>query len=57
MADLQIGDVVILKSEDSPQMTVKSVDSKRGLVICQWFVDCKELQEGDFPIQSLKKLD
>jgi len=57
MAELKEGDVVELKS-GGPKMTVKS--PKAGMsgneVICQWF-DGKELKNGSFRADSLKKVD
>jgi uncharacterized protein YodC (DUF2158 family) len=51
------GDIVQLKS-GGPQMTVKEAPREPlgGEIICQWFGG-KELEQGWFPPDSLKKAD
>jgi uncharacterized protein YodC (DUF2158 family) len=48
----KIGDVVSLKSNSAPKMTVAKVDSS-GLITCQWFID-SNLKEASFREEMLK---
>jgi uncharacterized protein YodC (DUF2158 family) len=50
MKNLVVGDVVWLKSNKVPQMTIKSIEKEEA--ICQWF-DGNFLREGIFSLNSL----
>ena len=53
---MQEGDVVKLKS-GGPKMTIGSVDQTlNGVVVrCLWFLDNRELKQGNFSLESLEK--
>ena len=48
----KIGDIVSLKSNMIPKMTVAKVDSS-GRIICQWFIG-SDLKEASFQEEMLK---
>jgi uncharacterized protein YodC (DUF2158 family) len=53
MADeIKAGDVVALKGNFQPQMTVESVAD--GMAECVWFVEC-ELRRASFAVDALTK--
>ena len=52
MNDFETGDIVVLKS-GGPKMTVKSLSSSSGNLVCQWFAG-KKLEEGFFKAESLQ---
>lgn len=52
MKNFIAGDIVWLKSNKRPLMTIKFIEKNEAC--CQWFED-KTLREGVFPLTSLDK--
>ncbi|MBY6206902.1 MULTISPECIES: YodC family protein [Halomonas] len=51
-----VGDIVKLKS-GGPEMTVRNLPREGGVVYtCQWFAG-KKLEQGQFPEDSLEKVE
>ena len=56
--DRLIGDLVVVSAlPNSPHMVVQAVEADTKIIITSWFSDNNEFQEGQFPANSLDRVD
>ena len=57
-AQIQVGDLVMLKTKDGPTMVVNSIGSmyNKNATICVWFEN-NQRREGEFDIRALMPKD